>query len=239
MRRIFGFLAILAGVFGALLLLDQPRGAVRPPMRQALQTTPVAYSGWAAGLCMGLCLAWLAGIEWAGLPARVVRLAAHAGPAPRDGDDGRPAGRHRAVFLRADRVMPAEAGLHRGAAAGKQRLHESLAPPLLDGDRAGVASQARSASRRVAADLSRAADRSRPQRPHEQRPLPDHHGSRPARSCAALGAVAADLAERLGADAGLCHHPLPPRAAAVPALRAGDAHRRLVRHHGGDGAHRS
>lgn len=72
MRRIFAMLAILAGMFGALLLLTSPESAVKTANATALQTTPVAYSGWAAGLCMGLCLAWLAGIEWAGLPARTV-----------------------------------------------------------------------------------------------------------------------------------------------------------------------
>jgi hypothetical protein len=70
-RRIFGLLAMLAGMFGALLLLTSPESAVQTANATALQTTPVAYSGWAAGLCMGLCLAWLAGIEWAGLPARI------------------------------------------------------------------------------------------------------------------------------------------------------------------------
>jgi hypothetical protein len=68
-RRIFGLLAILAGMFGALLLLTSPESAVKTA-NAATQTNPVAYSGWAAGLCMGLCLAWLAGVEWAGLPAR-------------------------------------------------------------------------------------------------------------------------------------------------------------------------
>jgi hypothetical protein len=70
-RRIFAMLAILAGLFGALLLLTSPESAVKTANATA-QTNPVAYSGWAAGLCMGLCLAWLAGIEWAGLPTRVV-----------------------------------------------------------------------------------------------------------------------------------------------------------------------
>jgi hypothetical protein len=68
-RRIFGLLAILAGMFGALLLLTSPESAVKTANATA-QTNPVAYSGWAAGLCMGLCLAWLAGIEWSGLPSR-------------------------------------------------------------------------------------------------------------------------------------------------------------------------
>jgi hypothetical protein len=63
-------LAILAGMFGAVLLLTSPESAVKTANVTA-QTSPVAYSGWAAGLCMGLCLAWLAGIEWAGLPARM------------------------------------------------------------------------------------------------------------------------------------------------------------------------
>ena len=71
MRRIFGFLAIMAGGLGLLLLFAGHDGAATSASAQALQSAPVAYSGWAAGLCMGLCLAWLAGIEWAGLPARI------------------------------------------------------------------------------------------------------------------------------------------------------------------------
>jgi hypothetical protein len=32
----------------------------------------MAYGGWALGLMMGLMLAWLAGVDWTNLPARVV-----------------------------------------------------------------------------------------------------------------------------------------------------------------------
>jgi hypothetical protein len=70
MRRIFGLLAIMAAGLGLLLLLAGPQGATDDASAQALQSAPVAYSGWAAGLCMGLCLAWLANVEWADLPQR-------------------------------------------------------------------------------------------------------------------------------------------------------------------------
>jgi hypothetical protein len=79
MRRLFGLLAILAGVLGALLLLTSPESAVTNASASALQSTPVAYTGWAAGLCMGLCLAWLGGIEWTALPARVFAWACTQG----------------------------------------------------------------------------------------------------------------------------------------------------------------
>ena len=79
MRRLFGLLAVLAGVLGALLLLTSPESAVTNASASALQSTPVAYTGWAAGLCMGLCLAWLGGIEWTALPARVFAWACTQG----------------------------------------------------------------------------------------------------------------------------------------------------------------
>jgi hypothetical protein len=37
-----------------------------------LESAPIAYGGWALGLIMGLALAWLAGVDWSNLPARVV-----------------------------------------------------------------------------------------------------------------------------------------------------------------------
>src|SRR5262245_22854807 len=71
MHRIFGLLALMAAALGLYLLFGpdpEPKGSGM----QALHNTPVAYSGWALGLVMGLTLAWLAGVDWTNLPARVV-----------------------------------------------------------------------------------------------------------------------------------------------------------------------
>jgi hypothetical protein len=71
MHRIFGLLALIAAGLGLYLLFGpdaEPKGAGT----QALQNTPIAYSGWALGLVMGLTLAWLAGVDWTNLPARMV-----------------------------------------------------------------------------------------------------------------------------------------------------------------------
>jgi hypothetical protein len=69
MHRLFALLAIMAAALGLYLLFgpDEPRGAGK-----ALDSAPIAYSGWALGLLMGLTLAWLAGINWSTLPQRVV-----------------------------------------------------------------------------------------------------------------------------------------------------------------------
>jgi hypothetical protein len=70
MRRLFGLLALIAAVFGLYLLFGpdaEPRSA-----SSSLDPTPVAYSGWALGLLMGLALAWLAGVDWSALPVRVI-----------------------------------------------------------------------------------------------------------------------------------------------------------------------
>jgi hypothetical protein len=70
MHRLFGLLAMIAAVFGLYLLFGpdaDPRGAGR-----GLDHAPVAMSGWALGLLMGLALAWLAGVDWSTLPMRVV-----------------------------------------------------------------------------------------------------------------------------------------------------------------------
>ena len=70
MRRIIGLLAIMAAGLGLLLLIAGPQGPAADAGGRALQSAPVAYGGWAAGLCMGLCLAWLAGVDWSDLPTR-------------------------------------------------------------------------------------------------------------------------------------------------------------------------
>jgi hypothetical protein len=70
MHRLFGLLAVMAAALGVYLLFGpdaEPRGA-----GTALGAAPVAYSGWALGLLMGLALAWLAGVDWSALPARVI-----------------------------------------------------------------------------------------------------------------------------------------------------------------------
>jgi hypothetical protein len=73
MRRLFGLLAMMAAVFGLYLLFGpdaEPRGA--GGAGGSLDPAPVAYSGWALGLLMGLALAWLAGVDWSTLPMRVI-----------------------------------------------------------------------------------------------------------------------------------------------------------------------
>jgi len=70
MHRFFGFLALSAVGLGLFLLLAGPDGEPTGSTAQALQNAPVAYSGWAAGLIMGLVLAWLAGVNWSNLPER-------------------------------------------------------------------------------------------------------------------------------------------------------------------------
>ena len=71
MHRLFGLLALLAAGLG-LYLLFGPETEPRAGGMQALESAPIAYSGWALGLVMGLALAWLAGVDWSNLPARVV-----------------------------------------------------------------------------------------------------------------------------------------------------------------------
>lgn len=68
MHRLFGFLALTAAALGLFLLL--PDGESAGPGAPALQSEPFAYGGWAAGLVMGLVLAWLAGVDWSNLPER-------------------------------------------------------------------------------------------------------------------------------------------------------------------------
>jgi hypothetical protein len=70
MHRLFGLLAVMAAGLGVYLLFAAdaaPSGAGK-----ALDSAPVAYSGWALGLLMGLALAWLANIDWSTVPARVI-----------------------------------------------------------------------------------------------------------------------------------------------------------------------
>ncbi len=59
MHRLFGLLALMAAGLGLYLLFGpdlEPKGSGM----QGLSNAPVAYSGWALDLVMGLTLAWLA-----------------------------------------------------------------------------------------------------------------------------------------------------------------------------------
>ena len=70
MHRLFGLLALMAAGLGLYLLFGpeaEPRAS-----GMGIESAPIAYSGWALGLVMGLALAWLAGVDWSNLPARVV-----------------------------------------------------------------------------------------------------------------------------------------------------------------------
>jgi hypothetical protein len=69
MHRIFGYMAIAAAALGLWLLFAAPDRT--DAFAQNFQGAPGAYSGWAMGLVMGLALAWLAGIDWRDLPARM------------------------------------------------------------------------------------------------------------------------------------------------------------------------
>jgi hypothetical protein len=71
MHRLFGLLALAAAALG-LYLLFGPDSDPRAAGGSTLGSAPIAYSGWALGLVMGLTLAWLAGVDWSTLPMRVV-----------------------------------------------------------------------------------------------------------------------------------------------------------------------
>lgn len=72
MHRIFGLLALTAAglglwvLFGGMDTAPFNRGA-----RAVSEAAPTGYSDWAMGLLMGLVLAWLATINWRGLPERL------------------------------------------------------------------------------------------------------------------------------------------------------------------------
>ena len=69
MHRFFGLLIMTAIGLALCLPLGGGDGepiGVRGP---SLQSAP--YSVWAVGLCSGLFLAWLAGLDWRNLPERM------------------------------------------------------------------------------------------------------------------------------------------------------------------------
>jgi hypothetical protein len=71
MHRVFGLLVLAAVVLGPYILLMGPQAPVGA--REGVQGAPVAYGGWAVGLCMGLVLAWVAGLDWRNLPDRLTQ----------------------------------------------------------------------------------------------------------------------------------------------------------------------
>ena len=60
MHRFFGLMALMAAGLGLYLLLGPDGVEPKGQAAQALDNAPVSYGVWAAGLLMGLTLAWLA-----------------------------------------------------------------------------------------------------------------------------------------------------------------------------------
>jgi hypothetical protein len=74
MHRVLGLVIFSSVALGVYLLIAGPDAG--PLGFASLQ----GYDGWAAGLFMGLLLAWLVGIDWRTLPERVavwVKLQRH------------------------------------------------------------------------------------------------------------------------------------------------------------------
>jgi hypothetical protein len=73
MHRFFGLMALAAAGLGLYLLLGPDGVEPKGQAAQALDNAPVSYGVWAAGLLMGLTLAWLARVEWSTLPVRATQ----------------------------------------------------------------------------------------------------------------------------------------------------------------------
>jgi hypothetical protein len=76
MHRVLGLLIFASVALGVYLLIAGPDAGPAGIGSNALQ----GYGGWAAGLFMGLLLAWLVGIDWRNLPERIaswVKLQRH------------------------------------------------------------------------------------------------------------------------------------------------------------------
>ena len=69
MHRIFLALALGAACFGVWVLFTSPDPGALDRAGSAGMSWD--YTEWALGLLMGLALAWLAGVNWRGLPERV------------------------------------------------------------------------------------------------------------------------------------------------------------------------
>jgi hypothetical protein len=68
MHRVLGLLIFASVALGVYLLTAGPDAGPTGMGPDALR----GYGGWAAGLFMGLLLAWLVGIDWRTLPQRMV-----------------------------------------------------------------------------------------------------------------------------------------------------------------------
>jgi len=62
MHRLFAFVALASAGVALSVLLAGP--ALGPLSGGRLQETPSHYRAWAAGVLMGLALAWLARLDW-------------------------------------------------------------------------------------------------------------------------------------------------------------------------------
>jgi hypothetical protein len=70
MHRMFGFLAMAAAAYGVWVLFSGPEPDAFFRAASTGSASPTPYNNWALGLVTGLVLAWLATVEWRGLPAR-------------------------------------------------------------------------------------------------------------------------------------------------------------------------
>jgi hypothetical protein len=73
MHRFFGLIALAAAGLGLYLLFAPEAVEPKGHAGQTLDTAPISYGVWAAGLLMGLTLAWLARVEWSTLPVRATQ----------------------------------------------------------------------------------------------------------------------------------------------------------------------
>jgi hypothetical protein len=64
MHRLFGFLALAAVGVALTVLLAGPAVGPIAASRLRLPDPPSHYRAWAAGVLLGLALAWLAGLDW-------------------------------------------------------------------------------------------------------------------------------------------------------------------------------
>ena len=70
MQRGFGLFMAMALALGLYLVMVLAPGD-GAGSAHALGAPPVAYSGWTAGLAMGLLIAWVASLDWRRLPQRI------------------------------------------------------------------------------------------------------------------------------------------------------------------------
>jgi hypothetical protein len=71
MHRMFAVLALAAAGYGLWVLFSVPEPDAFARAVRSTSNSPSAYSNWALGLITGLALAWLAIVDWRGMPERV------------------------------------------------------------------------------------------------------------------------------------------------------------------------